>query len=546
MVMKRWIFFLQAFTLLWVIGLAGNLQAAAPKYYYFTTGELGSEAVAINDKNQAVVNFNDRACLWTLNEGLLDLGDPADYLDSGNKSVGYAINHAGQIVGEYYIDADTSHAFIWDPQTKVMTDLTPLSSGVRNIACSINSSGKVVGGAIDPDNATSPWTWTQAGGLQPLDLQGGFPFKIKDDGRMVGQKDNHAWLWLASGAGQDLGTLASPYNGVASASDINKSGRVAGWAMMANLPSDSASHALSWTKKGGLQDLGTVDNTAGYSRAFSISDQNYLVGWSDFNNTFSTVGCLWIPSGAKFKKFNLDTLVINKPEGVTIGDARDINNKGVIVGRGNGDPADTAAYMLVPPGPNVFTPRFNYSESWTEKVGKINDPGEEPWYDVFPAGKFQITVILPAFLLDINDIGADTEFSVEFGAYADSFYPGEDPKYTAGKQAAQITRYLVPDAKKLPYLKTTLTWNQKTVTIAISGVEPNDYLSPPTADDYMGFPGPFQDAKEAVVSINTPDPGFTQTFLVNLTGKNKMKHVVKAGNEYDLNNISLKGSASGF
>jgi hypothetical protein len=50
----------------------------------------------------------------------------------------------------------------------------------------------------------------------------------------------------------------------------------------------------------------------------------------------------------QWRQVQLDKLVVNKPAGVTIGDGRGINAKGVIVGQWNGDPETAAAYMLVP------------------------------------------------------------------------------------------------------------------------------------------------------------------------------------------------------
>ena len=334
---KLWALILAIF---WIAALADNLQAAT-LYRYYTTGQGdGSMAMAVNEHNQVVVNFNDRAFLWTLKDGLTDLGHLG-----GGKSYGYATNNQGQIVGESYINNTTSHAFLW--QNGQIHDLGALSSGVRNLAISINNLGQVIGASLNSNNSISMFQWTQ-GDLQPLDLQGGFARKIIDDGRMVGSKNNHAWLWTAPGAGQDLGTLPAPYNGNAEAYDINKNGQVVGCAMQLNPPADNASHALSWTQSGGLQDLGTVGNIPGISRALAINNQGYIVGWSDYTTPDGTrtSGCLWTPAG---DKFSLDTLVINHP-GERIGDGIDINDKGIIVGQGNGG---GAAYMLVPQMANL-------------------------------------------------------------------------------------------------------------------------------------------------------------------------------------------------
>ncbi|MCX5889528.1 MAG: hypothetical protein NTY36_08755 [Deltaproteobacteria bacterium] len=306
-----------------VMGLAGSLQAA-PQYRYYTTGQgPGSEPRAINDNGHALVNFNDRAYLWSLSGGLTDLGDLG-----GGKSYGYAINNLGQIVGESYINATTSHAFLWQGQ---MSDLGGLSGGVRSIAVSINNLGIIIGGTFFNEQSISPFRWTPNDKLQPMDLQGGIAFKILDDGRMVGGKNNHAWLWNAPGPGTDLGGL--PGFGYTEAKDININGQVVGFATPTQ-DVEYPTHAFSWTQGGGLKDLGTQGGP--YSRAFSINNQGFFVGWAEAG------GCIWTPSG---DKLNLDTLVVNKPAGVTIGDAHGINNKGVIVGQGNDN---GVAYMLVP------------------------------------------------------------------------------------------------------------------------------------------------------------------------------------------------------
>lgn len=316
-----------------ILALSGNVQAAAPQYNYYTTGQgNGSNAVAINDAGQAVVNFNDRAYLWTLAGGLTNLGHLG-----GGKSYGSAINNLGQIVGESYIDATTSHAFLWDGQ---MHDLGSLSGMVKCVPASINNLGVVIGLILLGDPYYTMFIWTQAGGLQLMDgLQpidgGGYANKIKDDGRMVGEKNTHAWLWTAPGPGTDLGGLTGfAYTW---AMDINQNGQVVGMAYNSN---GKPCHAFSWTQAGKLKDLGVEGRN---SMAFGINNQGYIVGWSDFQGDYLvTRGALWTPGG---DLFNLDTLVVDKPIGVEIGDASAINQKGVIVGQGNNN---GASYMLVP------------------------------------------------------------------------------------------------------------------------------------------------------------------------------------------------------
>jgi probable HAF family extracellular repeat protein len=290
-------------------------------------------ALAVNDKNQAVVNFNDHAYLWTLSGGLQDLGNLG-----GGKSYGYGINNLGQIVGESYIDATTSHAFLW--QLGQIQDLGALSGGVTTIASSINNLGQVVGATFSADGTPSAFIWTTNGGLQPLDLQGGIPFRIIDDGRMVGQKNNRPTLWTTPGPGQDLGMLDGYTYG--EAMGINQNGQVVGQVQQ-DPNSITPCRAFSWTQSGGIKDLGTLGGAD--SRAFISNKSGYTVGWAD--TVDRTRGCLWTPTG---DKINLDASVINKPADVTVGDAMGINASGVIVGQGNGG---GPAYMLVPQTANI-------------------------------------------------------------------------------------------------------------------------------------------------------------------------------------------------
>jgi probable HAF family extracellular repeat protein len=312
-----------------IMSLTGSLQAAT-RYRYYTTGQGdGSMALAVNDSNQAVVNFNDHAYLWTLKGGLHDLGHLG-----GGRSYAYGINNLGQIVGESFINETTSHAFLW--QSGQMQNLGTLNGGVRSIATSINNLGQVVGGTLFSDDTFAAFTCTASGGLLPLNLDGGLAFRIIDDGRMVGQKNNLPWLWTAPGPGQGLGMLTGYTYG--EATGINQTGQVVGLVQQ-DPYSFPPCRAFSWTEGGGIQDLGTPGGQD--SSAMAINNSGYIVGWADYTPEGFTAGCLWTPSGSPI---NLSTVVINPP-GERIGDAIAINAGGVIVGQGNGG---GAAYMLVP------------------------------------------------------------------------------------------------------------------------------------------------------------------------------------------------------
>lgn len=317
----------------WLLGLAGNLQAAPPRYRIYTPFmSYDYQILAINDNNQAIVNYYNNyhgsTYLWTINGGLTDLGS----LGSTDTN-SFAINNLGQIVGYSFVDSSpypVMRAFFW--QNGQMQDLGGLR-GYPYQAISINNLGKVL---ISMGGFASYFTWTQSEGIQSLDLQGGVACKIADDGSIVGQRNNRAWLWSPSGRVVDLGTLPAPFDYWSIALDINKNGEVVGYSCSST---PGGIHAFSWTPSGGMKDLGTLGGNN--SMAYAINGQGYIVGWANAADGLET-GCLWTPNG---EKFDLDKLLINKPSGAQVGEAYGINANGVIVGRGtNGSPW----YMLVP------------------------------------------------------------------------------------------------------------------------------------------------------------------------------------------------------
>ena len=239
-------------------------------------------ATAVNDNGQAVVNFNNRAYLWTLPGELTDLGDLG-----GGKSYGYAINNLGQIVGASYIDDTTSHAFLWDGQ---MHDLASLNGGIFSQAGSINNQGVVIGyNFTEGKDFLSRSYGPRPAGSNPLTWSG-YPNTIKDDGRMVGEKNSHAWLWTAPGAGTDLGGLTGFY--IPMATTLIK--MVRWWGRPTPIRSNGPHPCL-------LLDRGRRNQGPGHrgpkQRAFGINNQGYMVGWSDFQGDYLfTRGALCTPA----------------------------------------------------------------------------------------------------------------------------------------------------------------------------------------------------------------------------------------------------------
>src|SRR5262245_33312849 len=224
--------------------------------------------------------------------GLQDLGT----LPGGPGSVGVGISPDGQVVGTADISGNSNHAFLWTAPGP-MQDLGALSGYANSEATGINQAGQVVGFASTPcppgvDGPCTPraFLWVAPGPMQDL---GTFPggsnssaAAISATGQIVGQADSaatpfHAFLWVAPGPMQDLGTL--PGGSCSQASGINGAGVVVGQSEVAPglTPCAGTTHAFMWTASGGMIDLNTlIDPTLGWQlvSAASINDAGQIAG----------------------------------------------------------------------------------------------------------------------------------------------------------------------------------------------------------------------------------------------------------------------------
>lgn len=158
-------------------------------------------------------------------------------------------------------------------------------------------------------------------------------FGVNDAGQVVGwaktnSGDSHAFLW-------EKGTMKRLGGDVSSASDINNRGQVVG-----------GRNAALWSN-GTLQYLGTLtdkNNYKYYSYANGINYRGQVVGntYRDYGFREPYHGFMWVNGTIR----DLNSL-ISTNSGWELSEARDINNKGQIVGYGklNGQ---TRAFLLTP------------------------------------------------------------------------------------------------------------------------------------------------------------------------------------------------------
>lgn len=247
----------------------------------------------------------------------------------------YDVNDAGQIVGTYVNAEGRWRAFSW--YRGQLTTLRNLAGDTAAFAQAngINRHGIISGASSLPNAPISRAVHWYKGSPRPLASLGGnhaFAYRINDLGYSVGVSNDpdltvHAALWTPKGEIVDLGADAE-------ALDINNQGRIVGFDSVYPRPA-------KW-----YQGMRTVLPTLGgvTGKVYAINEKDEAVGYSQ-TATGLERATIWFGT----KPVQLDTLLDEASQGITIDVAYAINDKGQI-----------AAIHRLPSGqaqPLVLTPR---------------------------------------------------------------------------------------------------------------------------------------------------------------------------------------------
>jgi probable HAF family extracellular repeat protein len=377
------------FTLLAMpIGLVAQVhhQQKKQKLQHYTITDLGtldggtfSQPFSINryglvSGSSNLADGNQHATLW-LEKLKVDIGAPGL---GGPNSIAFGDNERFQSAGEAETstsdpnDEDfcgfgthlTCSPFLW--QNGEMIQL-PTLGGNNGVAMAISDRGEVAGFAENstPDTGCPapqvlhfmPVVWKN-GAIHKLPTFGGDPDgvaqQINDNGEVVGGSGTcatfnvnflynlvpvHALLW-EKGKVTDLGNLGGKTGqaGGNIAYDINNQGQVVG---NSDLRGDKTFHAFLWTRKTGMQDLGTLPGDVA-SFSISINDAGSAVGGS-LDAKFNPRAFLW----EQGVMTDLNTRIAgHSPLYLLTGCS--INSRGEITGLGMTGTGQIHTYLAIP------------------------------------------------------------------------------------------------------------------------------------------------------------------------------------------------------
>jgi probable HAF family extracellular repeat protein len=353
----------------------------------YTIRDLGPiSPAAINDAGQiAGLDSNNHAVLWTAGH-VRDLG----VLPGGTYSVPNAINTVGAVVGmaDGLVTYDpgvpyskwTGYvplSFVWTRsggmQTLGYID-TPIHSpkDTSSKAKAINIFGQIIVYTAGPNDYANGHVWTKRGGLTELlpysynseaiginnrgQIVGWNGYMYPDDcspfcSRAEGTYDYPKPSLWENGVLTELGippTVTDSwlvgFGGVGVAYDINDATQVVGWSAIeqSNEPRYWVHHAFLWTRKHGMEDLGTLPGDLS-SVAKHINVFGHVIGSSYVDTQHEGRPFIWT---RKQGMQDLNTL-IDARSGWILRLATGINFRGEIVGSGTLNHA-THGFLLTP------------------------------------------------------------------------------------------------------------------------------------------------------------------------------------------------------
>jgi probable HAF family extracellular repeat protein len=314
------------------------LPAAAASYTYVEIGAGATSARAINQDGTVVGALDDadgnRSFSWR--KGVLtDLGAGRDAFWAASFAQG--INDPGVVVGGMYVKfSQPAHAFV-RPKEKLRDLGTGFGSGSYSLALDVNNQGEIVGLRSSEQAASQTAFLYRNREFIDLGTLGGhdripygtdsIAYAINNKSQVVGTAlpptyPLHAFIWQ-DGVMQDLGTLGGDRE-ASMARAINEAGHVAGNSPIAS----GAMRAFLWIN-GRMRNLGTLGGSQSY--AYGMNDMGQVVGASTTpDSPLASAGRAFVWQRGKL--VDLNTVVSNLPDNVTLEIAYAINDRGVIVG----------------------------------------------------------------------------------------------------------------------------------------------------------------------------------------------------------------------
>lgn len=304
--------------------LAGPLSALAAPAYEAVFAPAGFYASQMNNRGQVIGNFGDQPAIWNRTG--------AARLTALEGHLAFGINNRGDIVGT---TSDYRFSFVY---TRAGIRYISIEQpwNYFNRAAAINDAGQVVGyGSVSPRGSSgrallNSWRGTEL--IHPFGGDWSDASSINAFGHVVGNAtlpsdgltiDVHAFLYR-NGVLKDLGTLGGSNS---FAADINDAGQIVGASNTAPAPGSDEisgpSHAFLYLR-GTMKDLGTLGGT--YSWGSAINNAGVAVGQSYLAEGSQLAAFVY----ARGKMTDLNTQV-RLPEGWTLVETRDINDKGQIL-----------------------------------------------------------------------------------------------------------------------------------------------------------------------------------------------------------------------